>query len=107
MMAGSRARLGRREPYVIDYNVRFGDRAVRGAPITFHPEVFRSHPDVAVYWDGVRKTPEGVVTTGGRVFTVVAAGSTVPDARERAYAALDHGIRFPGMHVRRDIGLSR
>lgn len=148
------------EPYIIDYNVRFGEPAtqtmlsgyrgdvyaaleatrradrgmaaavgrlerderprvsvvavcegyprpvVRGARITYRAEVFEEgRGDVWVYWDGVRATEDGALwTTGGRAFTVVAAGATVQEARERAYGALDAGVAFEGMHVRRDIG---
>ena len=44
-----------------------------------------------------------LVTAGGRVLTVCARGDDLGQARERAYAAVA-GIRFEGMHFRRDIG---
>jgi len=144
-------------PYVIDYNVRFGDPAtqtmlsayrgdfyrvlqacrtgagmldavaalerdprprvalvavcpgypkkmVRGARITLKREVFDEHPDLRLFWDGVRASDAGLFTTGGRTFTLVAAGDTVADAASLAYRALRDGIDFEGMHVRRDIG---
>ncbi|NUR77357.1 MAG: phosphoribosylamine--glycine ligase [Thermoleophilia bacterium] len=43
-----------------------------------------------------------VVTNGGRILSVTATGSTVGDARERAYAAVDL-ISFDGAQYRRDI----
>jgi phosphoribosylamine--glycine ligase len=43
-----------------------------------------------------------LVTAGGRVLNVTALGSTVTEARRRAYAAADV-IDFPGRQMRRDI----
>ena len=43
-----------------------------------------------------------LVATGGRVLNVVAVGADLADARERAYAALEH-ITLEGGHYRRDI----
>ncbi len=43
-----------------------------------------------------------VVTAGGRVLTVVGAGATLREARERAYQAVSH-ISFQDMHFRTDI----
>ncbi len=44
-----------------------------------------------------------LVTAGGRVLAVTAAGSDVADARARAYAGVD-AIDFPGAQWRTDIG---
>jgi phosphoribosylamine---glycine ligase len=46
---------------------------------------------------------ERVLTAGGRVLTVVAAGNTYATAIDRAYAAVAK-ISFDGMQYRRDIG---
>ncbi len=145
------------EPYVIDFNVRFGDPATqtmlsaysgdifgalcacrgqgdlkraiaalehderprvtlvavcegypttkkRGAPIAIDRSVFDADPDLRLYFDGVRATDAGLETTGGRTCTVVAAGATVAEARERAYRGME-AIRFAGRHIRSDIGL--
>ncbi len=43
-----------------------------------------------------------LVTSGGRVLSVVAAGADSAAARARAYAAVEH-VSFSGMQVRRDI----
>jgi len=43
-----------------------------------------------------------VVTNGGRILSVTATGTTVGDARDRAYAAVDL-ISFDGAQYRRDI----
>ena len=42
------------------------------------------------------------MTNGGRILNVTASGTTVADARERAYAACEL-ISFPGMRYRKDI----
>jgi phosphoribosylamine---glycine ligase len=44
-----------------------------------------------------------VVSAGGRVLNVTATGSTVAQARERAYAAVER-IDFPGAEFRSDVG---
>jgi len=56
-----------------------------------------------IYANGIAK-PNGYVTTGGRVLTVVGRGKTVKEAREIAYRALKL-INFPGMRYRKSIGL--
>jgi len=144
------------QPYVIDYNVRFGDPAtqtilsaytgdlyaalqacrtgeglaeavaaltrdprprvsvvvaaegypdgmVRGAAITVDHGVFDGDPDLSLFTDGVRVRAGTPETTGGRTYTVVAAGDTVSEARRRAYTGVA-AIEFAGMHFRRDIG---
>jgi phosphoribosylamine---glycine ligase len=60
--------------------------------------------DVVVFHAGTR-VGEGkgqVLTSGGRVLTVVALGKTTEEAREKIYANLPR-IHFEGMHYRRDI----
>jgi len=60
-------------------------------------------PDVKVFHAGVKKQAGDLVTSGGRVLTVVADGPTFDSAIDRVYraAALVH---FDGMQYRRDIG---
>ncbi len=54
---------------------------------------------------GGTKLEEGVVvTSGGRVLTVVGRAPTLGQAREKAYAAVDR-VRFQGAFSRRDIAL--
>jgi len=57
----------------------------------------------SVFMAGVEAKDGALLTTGGRVLTVCARGSDLVEARQRAYAAIS-GIRFEGMHFRRDIG---
>ena len=58
---------------------------------------------VTVFHAGTAREADGrIVTAGGRVLDVTAIGSTVAEARERAYRAAAM-IRFEGMRYRRDI----
>ncbi|MGH8994297.1 MAG: phosphoribosylamine--glycine ligase, partial [Acidimicrobiia bacterium] len=58
---------------------------------------------VTVFHAGTRRNEGGdVVTSGGRVLNVTAVGSSLSEARSRAYAAVER-ISWPGMQYRRDI----
>ncbi len=60
-------------------------------------------PGVVVFCAGVASDDAGrLVTAGGRVLDVTATGTTIAEARDRAYAAVER-IRWPGMHHRTDI----
>jgi len=60
-------------------------------------------PDMLVFHAGTRREPDGrLVTTGGRVLTLVALGPTVADSRARVYANVDR-VRFEGARYRTDI----
>jgi phosphoribosylamine--glycine ligase len=56
-----------------------------------------------VFHAGTRRDGGRIVTDGGRVLGVTALGETIDTAVADAYAAVE-GIRWPGMHYRRDIG---
>ncbi len=75
----------------------------KGAPIsgldTLPAGVTAFHAGTAMH-DGA------VVTNGGRVLSVTACGENLSGAVAQAYAGLA-GVRFDGMHYRRDIGVSR
>jgi phosphoribosylamine---glycine ligase len=60
-------------------------------------------PGSIVFHAGTAKRDGRIVTSGGRVLTVVGRSTTYRDAIETAYAAASR-IRFDGMHYRRDIG---
>jgi len=61
---------------------------------------------VTIYHAGMARDKSGrLVTAGGRVLNVVATGSDLNEARERAYQAADL-IEFAGKVARRDIGAS-
>jgi phosphoribosylamine--glycine ligase len=57
---------------------------------------------VQVFHAGVKSTPHGLATAGGRVLGVTASGSDLPSAVRNVYAAADK-IHFAGMQYRRDI----
>jgi phosphoribosylamine--glycine ligase len=60
-------------------------------------------PGVTVFHAGTAFDDEGrVVTAGGRVLAVTGVGSTLREARDRAYGGVAH-IRFDGMQFRTDI----
>jgi len=59
--------------------------------------------DVLVFHAGTSRSGGEIVTSGGRVLTVVGRGGSYEAAIARAYAAVDR-IDFDGRHVRRDIG---
>jgi phosphoribosylamine--glycine ligase len=59
---------------------------------------------LVVFHAGTRRdaSGEGFETAGGRVLGITASGSSVAEARERAYAAVEK-VSFEGAHYRRDI----
>jgi len=62
--------------------------------------------DAYVLHAGTAYGENGVVlSTGGRVLSVVGVGVTLTEAREQAYAAVDR-IALEGSHVRSDIALA-
>ena len=62
-----------------------------------------SVPGVVVLQGSTREVDGAIFADGGRVLTIMAHGSDVADARERAYAAIDR-IKWPEGFFRRDIG---
>ena len=60
-------------------------------------------PDVVVFHAGSALRDGEVVTSGGRVLTVVAHGTSFQAAMARAYEAVGH-IDFSNQHYRTDIG---
>ncbi len=60
-------------------------------------------PDLLAFHAGTRRTENGqIVTSGGRVITLVALGQSVAAARARVYQEIDR-IQFQGQRYRRDI----
>jgi phosphoribosylamine--glycine ligase len=78
-------------------DVRTGD-AIRGLG-----DIARDCPDVQVFFAGVKQKGNELVTSGGRVLTVMATAPSYQVAIARAYEAASK-IHFDGMHYRRDIG---
>jgi phosphoribosylamine--glycine ligase len=62
-------------------------------------------PEILVFHAGTRREPvDGrLVTSGGRVLTLVALGASVAEARQRVYANVGR-VSFDGAHWRSDIG---
>ena len=59
---------------------------------------------LAIFHGGTRCKGNMYYTSSGRVLTLATSGSSVAEARKRAYAAAQQ-ISFEGMHYRKDIGL--
>jgi phosphoribosylamine--glycine ligase len=60
-------------------------------------------PDILVFHAGTRREPDGrLVTSGGRVLTLVALGPSIAAARAQVYAKADR-VRFDGARFRTDI----
>jgi phosphoribosylamine---glycine ligase len=77
--------------------IRTGD-AIQGVG-----DVARDFPDVEIFFAGVRRNGGELVTSGGRVLTVVAVAPSYEAAIARAYEAAAK-IKFDGKQYRRDIG---
>jgi phosphoribosylamine--glycine ligase len=58
---------------------------------------------VKVLHAGTKRVGESIITNGGRVLGVTAAGASLPAALSAAYVACAN-IHFDGMHYRKDIG---
>jgi phosphoribosylamine--glycine ligase len=66
-------------------------------------DTLKSWPDGVVFHAGTAKTNDDIVTKGGRVLGVTAAGAGIGEAIAQVYQAVEK-ISWPGMHYRRDIG---
>lgn len=80
-------------------------RALMGTPVGGLDRI-RELPDVHVLHAGTAPDPAGpegaIISSGGRVLSVVGLGADLAQARERAYAAVDR-IDLPGSQHRTDI----
>jgi phosphoribosylamine--glycine ligase len=74
-----------------------------GDVITGLDDVARDCPDVQLFYAGVKQQGTDLVTSGGRVLTVMAMAASYEIAIARAYEAASK-IHFDGMQYRRDIG---
>ena len=59
--------------------------------------------DAFAYCAGVRRDGEKLLTSGGRVLSIVAKGDTLESALKKAYSAAET-VSFEGVHKRTDIG---
>ncbi|HEY2547822.1 MAG TPA: phosphoribosylamine--glycine ligase [Candidatus Acidoferrum sp.] len=64
---------------------------------------FQNNTGVQVFHAGTRRDRDSLVTSGGRVLGVTAAGGSLGAALSSAYQAAEK-IHFDGMHYRKDIG---
>ena len=63
----------------------------------------RLEKGIDIYYAGAKKQDDGrIVTDGGRVLTVAAAGVTLKEARDKVYRNIQY-VNFKGMHYRTDI----
>jgi phosphoribosylamine--glycine ligase len=60
--------------------------------------------NVFVFHAGTKKESNNIVTTSGRVLSVVAKGNSLEQARNLAYKSIEK-IKFENMYYRKDIGL--
>lgn len=60
-------------------------------------------PEAQLFHAGTRRVGDQLATSGGRVLTACAHGTTVAEARARALE-LAQAVRWPGRHFRTDIG---
>jgi phosphoribosylamine--glycine ligase len=65
----------------------------------------RDDTGVQIFQAGTRREHDSLVTSGGRVLGVTAAGVSLEAALSLAYRAAEK-IHFDGMHYRKDIGAS-
>ncbi len=65
-------------------------------------EEANSLPGVSVYCAGVKASPQGLITAGGRVLAVTGQGPSIEQAREKAYQGANT-IDWPGIQRRTDI----
>ena len=75
----------------------------KGLPISGLDKDGQREDVYAVYHAGTRLDNGRFLTNGGRVLGITASAQTVPDALEKAYAAVEH-IDFENAHFRKDIG---
>ncbi len=81
----------------------YPDEPVKGTEIIGLAEAAALDPAVKIFHAGTRRDGARLLADGGRVLNVVALGSDVAAARDKAYAAIDR-IHWPGGFCRRDIG---
>jgi phosphoribosylamine---glycine ligase len=80
----------------------YPDEPVKGTEITGLAEAALD-PAVKIFHAGTKRDGARLLADGGRVLNIVALGSDIAAARDKAYAAIDR-IRWPGGFCRRDIG---
>ncbi|MGN6366781.1 MAG: phosphoribosylamine--glycine ligase [Phycisphaerae bacterium] len=84
------------------YGWKPDDQVKRGVEITGLEEAGKVK-DVMIFHGGTASEGGKLVTSGGRVLSVTALGSSIEDARNKAHEAISR-IHFEGMQYRKDIG---
>ncbi len=87
--------------YFVAAAVGYPSKPVSGDPITGLDEVANDSP---VFFSGVGRTTEGLVTSGGRVLGIGALGKSADASRQKALEQMKK-VHWKGMHFRNDIGL--
>ena len=75
----------------------------KGHEIDWENQTHFSTPNMQVFHAGIKWEGDRYVTDGGRVLNVTARGSSLEDARERAYKTVER-ISWKGSFYRNDIG---
>ena len=76
----------------------------KGHPLSGLAEL-QGEEDTFIFHSGTSRDQAGrMITSGGRVLTVVGTGKSIAEARSRAYRAVDR-ISFQGARFRSDIAL--
>lgn len=78
----------------------YPEKYEKGKKIFMDEEILKQ---VSIFHAGTEYTDKSFYTAGGRVLNVAAKADDIVKAREKAYNAIK-GIRFDGMHYRKDIG---
>jgi phosphoribosylamine---glycine ligase len=73
------------------------------APVIKGLDEVRSNPDGVVFHENTSFRNSRIVSEGGRVLSVAAAGGDMKEARKTVYNVIEK-INFEGMHCRKDIG---
>jgi phosphoribosylamine--glycine ligase len=89
---------------VVMASAGYPEKYETGKPITGIEKAGRLE-GIQIFHAGTKQANGDLVTAGGRVLAVTALGSTIAEARSRAYAAVSH-IHFEGCYYRGDIALS-
>jgi phosphoribosylamine--glycine ligase len=67
------------------------------------PASLTEDPNLFVFHAGTRDTPDGLITSGGRVLAVTGVGDSLGDASRKSLVGAD-AVEFEGKYFRTDIG---
>ena len=89
---------------VVVASAGYPEKYETGRPISGLDKAARLE-EVQIFHAGTKQVNGELVTAGGRVLAVTALGTTIVEARNRAYHAVSQ-VHFEGCHYRGDIALS-